>query len=74
MKAEVTYNAAKTYRVKGTKFAQGKTKIVTDPAMIKKCQTTAGFSVRILEAEEPKKKKGKRVRSVVIEKSKKKNK
>jgi hypothetical protein len=69
MKAEVTYNAGKTYRIKGTKFEQGKTRVITDSGMIKKCQMTAGFSVRIMEADKPRKKKGKsrRVRPVVRE-------
>ncbi len=68
MKAEVTYNAGKSYRIKGTKFEQGKTKVVTDAATIKKCQMTAGFSVRVLEAAKPPKKKAKSRRIREVEK------
>lgn len=72
MKAECTYNSGRTYRIKGVKFEQGKTKLITDSATIRKCQQTAGFSVRVLEEDDkPAKRKGKsrRVREVVEAKS-----
>jgi hypothetical protein len=71
MKAEITYNAGKSYRIKATKFEQGKTKIVTDPGLVKRCQQTAGFCVRVLEDSKPVKvSKVKRVRPVEKPKSK----
>lgn len=48
MLAEVTYNAGKTYRLKQYKFEQGKTVLVKDGDVIKRCQATAGFAVRVL--------------------------
>jgi len=57
MKAEITYNAGASYRIKAMKFNRGVTKPVTDSAVIKKCQATAGFSVRVLEEDKPAKQK-----------------
>lgn len=53
MKAEITYNAGASYRIKEAKFKRGITKLVTDSTVIQKCQATAGFSVRILEEDKP---------------------
>jgi len=55
MVAEITYNAGKSYRIKATKFLQHKTEVVTDPDVIKRCQMTAGFAVRIVQPERKKK-------------------
>lgn len=49
MRAEVTYNAGRSYRIKSHVFKQGKTVVVKDSAVILKCEATAGFSVRRLK-------------------------
>lgn len=67
-KAEVTWNGSKSYRFAGNAqliFKEGKTRTVTDSDLIKRCQTTAGFSVRVLKTYKPKKK----IRSTVKESS-----
>jgi hypothetical protein len=55
MKAEITYNAGASYRVKAHKFPRGRTVLVTDRDVILKCQQTTGFSVNVLERKSKKK-------------------
>lgn len=47
-KAEVTLWGAKSYAVGKHKFKQGHTQLVTDDAVIQRCQATSGFSVQLL--------------------------
>lgn len=49
MTAEITYNAGLSYRLKNYRFRQGIMLVVTDPAVIQRCQETAGFSVRLIK-------------------------
>jgi hypothetical protein len=49
MKAEITYNGARSYLVGGVKFIDGVTRTVTDPALIERCKVTAGFAVHVLK-------------------------
>lgn len=49
MVAEITYTAGKTYRIKGVKFERGIPKKVASNAVIRRCQQTSGFNVRVLE-------------------------
>lgn len=65
MKAEITYTAGRSYRVKGTRFERGKTKVVTDSALVKKCQQTVGFNVRVIEPDKKVRRKAKKAKTVV---------
>jgi hypothetical protein len=59
IKAEVTWNGSKSYRFAGNSqliFKDGKTRILTDTELIKRCQTTHGFAVLVLQTYKPKKK------------------
>lgn len=59
IKAEVTWNGSKSYRFAGNSkliFKEAKTQTLTDPDIIKRCQNTAGFCVRVLKTYKPKKK------------------
>lgn len=62
MLAEITYNAGASCTVGRKKFVSGKTQTVTDAALVKRCQVTRGFCVRVLEEKKaPVKKKQKKV-------------
>lgn len=50
MKAEITYNTGKSYRIGQQVFKQNRMEIVTDPEIVKRAQETNGFSVRVVEA------------------------
>jgi homoserine kinase len=60
MEALITYTAGMSYRVQGAKFRRGVPLKVTSAALIRYCQTTAGFTVQITKR--PKKKVRKVVR------------
>lgn len=49
MKAEITYNGARSYLVMGVKFIEGQTKTVSDPRVIEHCRNTAGFAVQVVK-------------------------
>ena len=49
MRAEITYNGGKSYLLMGVKFVEGQTRVVTNPAVIERCQHTAGFAVQVLK-------------------------
>lgn len=56
MRAEVTLNRGHTYRFSNHSrivFRKNKTQIVKDPALVRACQATAGFSVRVIEEAKP---------------------
>jgi hypothetical protein len=58
IRAEVTWNGSKSYRFAGNNkliFKEAKTQTITETELIKRCQNTAGFSVRVLETYKPKK-------------------
>ncbi len=48
MKAEIIYQAGKSYWFGRTRFKQGVRKVVTDQETIDHCQSTTGFSVTII--------------------------
>jgi hypothetical protein len=54
MAAEITYNRGLTYRLATPgrpiiKFRKNRTRVITDPDVIRYCQMTKGFTVRTLE-------------------------
>lgn len=49
MKAEITYNGARSYLVGGVKFIDGVTRVVEESALIERCKNTAGFSVHVVK-------------------------
>ncbi len=81
-KAEVTWNGSKSYRFAGNSkliFKNGKTKTLEDTDLIKRCQSTYGFAVQVVETytrpkKEKKSSKKKIVRSVERSGSKKRKK
>jgi hypothetical protein len=59
IKAEVTWNGSKSYRFAANNkliFKDGKTKVIEDSELIKRCQSTYGFAVLVLKTYKPKKK------------------
>lgn len=53
MKAEVTYNGGRSYRLGSFNFIQGRTKTIQNPKVIQRCKDTVGFAVQMLKDKPP---------------------